>query len=69
MCILRTSANSEDEDEMLQNAAFHQGLQSLLNTDIQRQKLFYLDIITCDPLTMDHPQFIVSNQKENTSVQ
>ena len=39
-----TLANSEDPDEMPQNAAFNQGLQCLL-----RQDRNILEIITCDP--------------------
>ena len=47
-----TLANSEDPDEMLQNAAFFQGLH-----------LHYLEFLTSDAsiCTMNHPQFYVSN--------
>ena len=48
-----TMTNSEDPDEMLHKAAFHQGLPCLL-----RQKKFILfGIMTCNPsiYTMDHP--------------
>ena len=63
-------ANSEDPDEMLHHAAFHQSLHCLL-----RQKLYlierntiYLEIITCDPsiYTRDLSKFIVWNQKEES---
>ena len=56
-----TLANSEDPDEMLHNAAFHQGLHCLLRQKpiFQRKKynFFLFEIITCDPsiYTMDHP--------------
>ena len=35
---------------------------------LQRQNCFYLEIKTCDPSidTMDHPKFIVSNQKNES---
>ena len=69
MCIL---ANSEDQDEMPHNVAFHQGLHGLLGQKGSPEKFkkynFYLEIVTCDPLlytcSMDHSKFIVSNQKE-----
>ena len=61
-------ANSEDPDEMPHNVAFHQGLHNLLRQKRSSEKeiQFYLEIITCNPsiYTMDHPKFIVSNQKE-----
>ena len=60
-----TLANSEDPDEMPHDAAFYQGLHCLL-----KQKRFSLILRTkaCDPsiYTMDHPMFIVSNQKEES---
>ena len=63
-------ANSKDPDKMLHDAAFHQGLLSFISKDyLERMKCnFYLEIITCDPSikTMDHPMFIVSNQKEES---
>ena len=46
-------ANSEDPDEMLQNAAFHQGLHCLLRYKIQSSGAEihnYLEISTCVPL-------------------
>ena len=59
MCTL---ANSEDPDEMLHNAAFHQGLHCLLRQkQISEKEIhFYFEIITCDPsiYIMDHPRFI-----------
>ena len=52
-----TSANSEDPDEMLHNAAFHLGLHCLLrqNRSLEKEIQYFLEIITCDPLihTMD----------------
>ena len=65
MCTL---ANSEDPDEMLHNAAFHQGLYYLLRqkTYSEKEKQFLFGNYNLDPLicTMDHPKVIVSNQKE-----
>ena len=62
---MRTLANSEDPDEMPQNASFHQGLQCLLKQKSFSEKeiQYFLKIITCGPLiyTMNHPKFIVSN--------
>ena len=67
MCILE---NSDDPDKMLHNAAFYQGRHCLLDkNELQRKKYnFYMEIIACDPLIyiMDHPKFIVSNQKEES---
>ena len=61
-------ANSYDPDEMLHDAAFHQGRNCLLT---QKQSSgeeiqLYLEIITCDPsnYTMDHPKLIVSYQRK-----
>ena len=59
-----TLANSEDPDEMQQNAAFHQGLHCLLRlkqhsgTDLHQN----YENSTCDPLkyTMGIPILIVS---------
>ena len=61
-----TLANSEDQDEMLHYAAFHQGLHYLLlnKNDLQRKKFnFNLEIITFDPSIhiMGHTKFILSN--------
>ena len=65
MCTL---AYSEDPDEMPLNTAFHKGLHCLLRQKLSSENeiQFNLEIITCNPLiyTMDHPKFIVSNQKE-----
>ena len=68
---MRTLANSTDSDEMPQNVAFHQGLHYLLQAknNLMRKKYnFYLEIKAHNPLiyTMDHPKFIVSNQKEES---
>ena len=63
-------ANSEDPEEMPHYEAFHQGLHCLLRQKKSSEKEihFHLDIITCDPsiYTLDHPKFIVSNQKEES---
>ena len=52
-----TLANSEDSDEILFNAAFHQGLHCFIRQNHSSEK----EIMTCDPLiyTMDHSDFIV----------
>ena len=67
---MNTLANSDDPDEMLHIVAFHQGLHCLLsqNESLVKEKQFYIAIKTCDPSihTMDHPKFIVSNQKEES---
>ena len=42
-----TLVNGEDTDEMLQNAAFHQGLHCLLRQNQSSEKYnIYLEIIT-----------------------
>ena len=66
-----TLANSEESDEMLLAAAFHLTLHYLLlktKTIFEKEIQFYLEIIICDPsnYTMDHPKFIVSNQKKES---
>ena len=67
---MRTLANSEDPYEMPHNAAFHQDLQCLLRQKQSSEKeiQFHLEIIACDPsnCTLDHPKFIVSNQRKNS---
>ena len=54
---MSTSANSEDQDEMLHNAAFSSGSALFDKTkDLQNKNYnFSLEIITCDPsiYTMD----------------
>ena len=66
-----TLANSEDPDEMSQNAAFHLGMHCLL---LKRSKQFsetevhlYLELQTCDPsiCIMNQPRFIISNYRRN----
>ena len=63
-----TFANSEDPDEMLQNAAFHQGMQCLLtqNQSLEKEIQCFLEDINCDSsiYTIDHPDFIVCNFME-----
>ena len=46
-----TLANSEDPDEMLHNAAFHQGLHCLLRhyRSSEKEIKYFLEIETCDP--------------------
>ena len=45
---MRTSAKSEDSDEMPHNAAFHQGLHCLLSQkgSSEKELQFHLEIIT-----------------------
>ena len=67
---MSTLANGEDPDEMAHNAAFLHGLHCLLRQNLSSEKeiQFYLETITYAPsiYTMDHPGFIVSNQKEES---
>ena len=58
-----TLANSEDQDEMPHNVAFHKGLHCLLRfkrTSVKETQ-FDLERITRDPsiytCTLDHPKF------------
>ena len=62
-------ANSEDPDEMLHNAAFHQGLHCLPKQNQSSDLKYFLTIMTCDPSihTMDHPNFIVCSFMENST--
>ena len=50
MCTL---TNSEDHYEMPHNASVHKGLHCLLRhkQSLEKEMLFYLEIITSDPLT------------------
>ena len=62
---MRTLAKSEDADEMSHNsgsALFAKREMSFR----ERNKVFWGEIITCASLiySMDHPEFIVSNQRE-----
>ena len=63
-------ANSEDPDEMLHKAAFHQGLHCLLrqNQSSEKEIIIYLKTITYDPsiYTMDHPDLTASNLMGNS---
>ena len=67
---MSTLANSADPDEMPHIVAFHQGLHCLLRQKQSSVKelQFYFEIIICDSsiCIMDHPKFIVSNQKEDS---
>ena len=51
--------NSEDQDEMPHDVAFHQGMHCLLRQKINRERSIFLEIITFDPIinTMDLPDF------------
>ena len=66
--MMGTLANSEDPDEMLHYAAFHQGLHCLLKYKHSSEIEVYLNlgILISDPLicTITHPRLIVSNQME-----
>ena len=63
---MRTLAYSEDLDEMLHNAAYHQGLHCFLRQKPSSEKeiQFYLQNINCGPsiYAIDHPKFIVSTR-------
>ena len=64
-------ANSKDPDEMLHNAAFHQGLHCLLfkiKLIFRERIVLFLEIVTYNPIiyTIDHPDFIVCSFKENS---
>ena len=68
---MRIFANSEDPDEMPHIVSFHQCLHNLLkdkNYHQRKKYIFYLGIITCDPsiYEIDHPKFIILNQKEES---
>ena len=68
---MSSSANSEDPDEMLHHAAFHQSTLFAKTKQYSVKEIqFYLRIITCDPLiyTLDHPKLIVSNLREESIV-
>ena len=60
--------NSEDPDEMLQNAAFHLALHCLLrqNQSAEKEIQYFKEIITIDPsiYTMVHPDLTVSSFME-----
>ena len=60
--------NSEEPDEMPHNASFHQGLHCLPRQNLSSEIPYFLETITCDPsiYAMDHPKFIISNQKEES---
>ena len=69
---MHTLANNEDPDEMLHDAAFHQGLHYLLR-QINIQRIFYnfyLEIITCDPsiYTMAIPSLLNQARRKNPLV-
>ena len=55
---------------MPHNVAFHQGLHCLLrqNQISEKEIQFYFELMTFDPwiYAMDHPKFIISNQKEES---
>ena len=64
-------SNNENPDVLLQNAAFHQGLQCFRRQEQSSEKeihvQYHLEIITWDPSMyneQNHPNFIASNQME-----
>ena len=60
---MSTLTNGEDPDEMLHNAAFHQGLHCLLKQKRSSEnEIQYLEITKCDPsiYLMDLSRFIVA---------
>ena len=65
-----TLAKSEYPDEMLHNAAFHQGFDCLLRPDRSSEKEIksVFEITACDSLiyTIDHPHLTVSNFMESS---
>ena len=66
-----TLANSEDPDEMMHHAAFHQGLHCVLRQNKSSEKelyIFFFEIITCNHslCTMDRPDLTISNLMENS---
>ena len=64
-----TMTNSEDPNEMLHKAAFHQGLHCLLKAVLRENKYnIVFVIITCNSsiYTMDHRDLTVSTFMENT---
>ena len=65
MCTL---ANIEDQDEMLHNAAFHQGLHCLLRQKQSSKRNTILGGNYSHPsiYTVDHPKFIALNQKDES---
>ena len=63
MCSL---ANSEDPECGISSGST---LYAMTKESSAQEMHFYVEIITCDPsvYTMDHPKFIASNQKEESS--
>ena len=63
-----TLANSEDPDEMQQNAAFQHCLHCLLRQNQSSEKKKVLAIVTRDPSihTMDHPNLFVCASMEKS---
>ena len=65
-----TFTNSEDPDEMPHNAAFLQGLHCLYlgKKSLQTKNTISFKVISQHPniCTMDYPQFIATNQKEES---
>ena len=67
---MSTFANSEDLDEMQNNAAFHQGPHCMYTYKDLQLKYNVMKIMTRHTLicTMDYPKFIVPSQKEESIV-
>ena len=67
--IYASLANSEDPDEKPHNLTFQQGLHCSLRRSLENEMQFYSECmhVTCGPsnYTMDHPQYILSNQEED----
>ena len=65
-------ANSEDPDEIPHNAAFHQGLHSLLRQEQSSEKeiQYFLEIITCDPqyIQWTIPSYLYQTRRKNPIV-
>ena len=66
---MRTLANSEDADKMPHTVAFHQSIIfAKMKTTFRERNVILFGKITCDPsiYMMDDPNFIISNEKEES---
>ena len=68
---MRTLANSEDPDEMLQKCSISSGSTLFARAKTisrERNTIFIKEYITCDPLifTMDQSKINLSNRKEES---
>ena len=57
--LMHTLANSEDQDEMPHNAAFHQVYTVISNTIFRKRIILFIEIITCDPLIYMYIQWTI----------